>query len=264
MLRLALGFAFALGVPLAAHADDYQKPAQAPAAAKADKAQDRGIAQDAQAPTAATGAQQQAALDDAEVLSRLHHINQLEIQAGKLAADKGQLQQVKSYGQMLQKDHAKADQDLTAFAKQHKIDVREPKALSDADRQDLADMDQLPQKLGNSGDFDRAFADAMLQGHSDAIAMIEMAQKSAKADVKGFYGKLLPTLRHHRDQAADIVATIEVQGDQATGTSGTADDDMKMDDKTAPAPRTGKSPGKSGDYDDKAKSDTGATEPKQQ
>jgi len=288
MLRYALGFAFALGVPVAAQAQADRPPVSNPARPdmkqdkaskadkdatkpeKADKDSDYSKGTDASAMPATpadrdtASGKQQAALDDAEILSRIHHVNQLEVDAGKLAAQNGQLAQVKSYGQMLQKDHAKADQELTDFAKKNKITLHEPHALNADDQQMLDEQNQLGQKLGalKGADFDREFANAMLQGHSDVITMLEQSRGSAKGAVKGFYDKLLPTLRHHRDMAADIVAGIEVQanptGTSGTGTSdddamgkgtdvhGMSDDAQKSDSSTAKKKATGKSSGNSG------------------
>jgi putative membrane protein len=253
MLRYALGLSLAL-VPMAAQAQkDDRPPVSSPARpdmkgdTDMDKDYDKGVdkksetgagsskgdpnAMPAAMPdkVAPSAAGQQAALDDAEILSRLHHVNQLEVDAGKLAAQKGQLAQVKSYGQMMQKDHAKADQELTDFAKKNNIALHEPKALNADDQKMLDEQNQLGQKLGalTGADFDREYANAMLQGHSDVITMLEQSRSSAKASVKAFYDKLLPALRHHRDAAADIVAGIQVQANP-TGTSGTGTSDDAM------------------------------------
>jgi len=183
-------------------------------------------------------------LTDAEVLSRIHAIDQEEIDLANVAAQKGQLAQVKNFAQMMIKDHQKADADLEKFAKDKGITLREPRALNDGDQKSMQDDKQVAMQVRNASgkDFDRIYADAMLQGHADAIAMVEDSVKTTKTPaVKGFYEKLLPTLRMHRDHAADIVATIQTEGIGGTSGSttgaGTSDDmsngiEQKNDVKT--------------------------------
>jgi len=160
-------------------------------------------------------------LTDDEVLSRIHAIDQQEIDLANVAMQKGQLAQVKNFAQMMIKDHQKADADLQKFAKEKGITLREPRALNDADQKSMQDDKQVAAQVRNASgaQFDSIYANAMLQGHADAIGMIEEAVKETKTPaVKGFYEKLLPTLRMHRDHAADIVATIQTEG--VGGTSG--------------------------------------------
>src|SRR5215213_1268077 len=99
-LNLVAALTFTLAIPTAARADD--KPMGDKAAAKADKA----------AADATSGP------DPADVLSKLHHANQMEIEAGKLAQEKGSSKAVKAYGKTLVRDHSAADKKVLATAKQ--------------------------------------------------------------------------------------------------------------------------------------------------
>src|SRR5512143_1631145 len=56
--------------------------------------------------------------DEVKIVAHLHHVNQTEIDAGKIAQKNGTAH-VKSYSDTLEKDHKSADADLTAFAKKH-------------------------------------------------------------------------------------------------------------------------------------------------
>jgi putative membrane protein len=191
--------------------------------------QDRGMdAEKAENMPSDVGAQTgDVALTDIEVLSRLHHVNQQEIDLANAAMQKAQLPEVKNFAQMMIKDHQQADQDLQKFAQDHQMALRQPRAINQADATILSDDDQEAARLRAApagADWDKLYANAMLQGHSDVIALVQQAKSMSKtAAVKGFYGKLIPVLDKHRDQAADIVATLQTQP-QDTGAAGSVDE----------------------------------------
>lgn len=54
---------------------------------------------------------------NAEILSKLHESDQAEIGMGKLALERATSPQVKSYGEMLIRDHAAADRKVTQVAR---------------------------------------------------------------------------------------------------------------------------------------------------
>src|SRR5215831_13884111 len=62
-------------------------------------------------------------VNSADVLKKLHESNQKEIEMGKLAEQKGQSKEIKSFGKMLVKDHTAADKKVTALAKEEKADL---------------------------------------------------------------------------------------------------------------------------------------------
>jgi len=65
-------------------------------------------------------------------------------------------------------------------------------------------MDQLQKMTGK--DFDRAFAQMMVNGHREAIEMVKDARSTVQnAEVKSLLEQLLPTLQKHEDMANDIL-----------------------------------------------------------
>jgi putative membrane protein len=137
----------------------------------------------------------------AEVLTKLHESDQKEIQAGKMAEQNGQTQQVKDYGKMLVKDHTAADKKVTALAKQEKIDL--PKAASsDSDMKSMAEM----KGMTKGPDFDNKFAEDMVQDHRKDVAEVTQA-RDATTDpkLKKLLTDLIPTLQKHEDEAQKIV-----------------------------------------------------------
>jgi putative membrane protein len=53
-------------------------------------------------------------------------------------------------------------------------------------------------------EFDRKYADTMVDEHEKAVSLFESHANSTDADVKAFVDKTLPTLRHHLQMARDL------------------------------------------------------------
>ena len=115
--------------------------------------------------------------------------NLQEVSAGKLASAKATNAEVKSFGQMMEKDHSKAEQQLLQLAKSKGINL--PDAATGGVQSDL----NLRKAASN---FDRLYVHAMISGHSGAVQMFETYATNGKdQDVKAFAKKLLPTLKAH-------------------------------------------------------------------
>ena len=145
-------------------------------------------------------------LSEKELLPKLHHVNQEEIQAGQLAQQKGSSSDVKSYGAMLVKDHKQADQELSALASKQNVDLTAMKM--DTKTQEKREvkqhkMDQL-QTL-NGKEFDRGFAQMMVNGHQHVIDLVKASRDDARPEVKSLLDKQLPILQKHADMAKDLL-----------------------------------------------------------
>ena len=145
-------------------------------------------------------------LTDDQVLRKLHHVNQEEIQAGQLAQQKGTTRDVKDYGATLVRDHTKGDQDVKTLASKMTVDLEAMK--NDARHQQKQQvmqnkMDQLQKMSGK--DFDRGFAQMMVNGHREAIEMVKTARADAKPELKSMLDKMLPVLQKHEDMANEIL-----------------------------------------------------------
>ncbi|HVV51542.1 MAG TPA: DUF4142 domain-containing protein [Polyangia bacterium] len=136
--------------------------------------------------------------DTAAVLGKLHHADQKEIAAGKLAEKSGKSAEVKSYGKMLMKDHTAADRKVTALAKQEKIDLA---AATPAESGDMSGMASDPA-------FDTKFAQEMVDDHKKDIAEVtEARDKTTDPKLKKLLTDLVPTLQKHEETAQKIVDT---------------------------------------------------------
>lgn len=164
------------------------------------------------------------ATPEAQILSVLSVKNRDEIQFGYLARQRGSSDSVKEYGQHLIDDHLKAEDKVQAVARNAGITLipateteqmlrREKRGEPvPPDVQPRRPIDELRTLEGS--DFDLKFARHMQKAHRDLINRVESAQTQVKDDrVRRLLNELLPKLRDHEQEAADIVK--ELDGDDA-------------------------------------------------
>ena len=131
--------------------------------------------------------------DDSTFVVTAANDGMAEVNAGKMAQQKATDPRVKSFAAMMVTDHTKAGDELAALAKTKNITL--PSA-PDADAQKKAD--DLSKKTGK--DFDKAYVNAMVDGHKNAVKLFTDASNNCKdADLKAFATKTLPTLKMHLD-----------------------------------------------------------------
>ncbi|RYE27028.1 MAG: DUF4142 domain-containing protein [Sphingobacteriaceae bacterium] len=122
----------------------------------------------------------------------------LEVQLGQLAQRNALNQDVKEFGEMMVKDHQKADGELKSIATGKKMGV--PPSLG-KEMQDRVDS----MALKTSAAFDLKFMDIMVAAHKKDVADFEKASADLKdPDLKAFVVKTLPTLKMHLTHAEDL------------------------------------------------------------
>ncbi|HWE24676.1 MAG TPA: DUF4142 domain-containing protein [Myxococcales bacterium] len=145
-------------------------------------------------------------LSEQELLPKLHHVNQEEIKAGHLAQQKGTSSDVKRYGAMLVTDHQKADHDLTALASKANIDLTAMKTDTKSQEKREVKQHKMDQLQGMTGkDFDRGFAQMMVNGHQHVIDVIKASRDDCSKQVQALLDKQLPVLQKHLDMAKDVL-----------------------------------------------------------
>ncbi len=118
-----------------------------------------------------------------------------EVELGKLAADKGQSDDVKKFGQKMVDDHTKANDQLKTVAQQKNIALpTEPSS------KDKAFKDKLSSLSG--AQFDKMYMQHMVMDHKKDVAEFQKEANSGKdQDVKSFAQQTLPTLQEHLKMA---------------------------------------------------------------
>jgi putative membrane protein len=122
----------------------------------------------------------------------------MEVQAGQLAASKASDPNVKSFGDMLAKDHTAANNELVQLANSKKVEL--PAGPSHGQRKDIEKLGKLSGK-----DFDKHFVAMGVKDHEKDIKKFEKASGKAKdPELKAWIDKTLPTLRQHLAQAQKL------------------------------------------------------------
>jgi putative membrane protein len=123
-----------------------------------------------------------------------------EVQAGKLATEKGQSDAVKQFAQQMVDAHTKTTEELTGIVKSKNIKVDLPSALDSTHQKLIDDLNSA-----SAQDFDKTYANQQVDAHKEAVHLFKKyAGKGDDADVKQFAEKTLPTIEHHLDEAKKL------------------------------------------------------------
>jgi putative membrane protein len=135
-----------------------------------------------------------------------------EVQLGRLASEKAVSPDVKQFAQQIVDDHSKANDQLTALAKQKNIDV--PAELTGKPASAFKRLSNL-----SGPDFDREYMKLMLDDHKKEVSGFRrQSEKSEDADLKAFAMETLPTLEAHLVTAQRLApAKPETRGTSGTG-----------------------------------------------
>ena len=191
------------------------------------------------------------ALSDDLVLRQMHRTNLMEIRMGQLAQRNGASAKVKQFAARLVRDHQAADQKVVAVAKQLGIALptmqdkgrgrgqwgrdstdrsgsmgrrdttgmmdttyRQGFPQPDRDGQDHERMGEQLRSLRGPA-FDTAFANAMVEGHQNAINLLEMAQGQVQhEEVRSLIASTLPTIREHLQIAQTFAGATTTSSSQ--------------------------------------------------
>lgn len=167
-----------------------------------DSADSANMTKDTSTNPAATGG---IAVDenDAKFVTTAANDGMTEVTLGKVAEQKAPNKRVKAFADMMVTDHTKAGDALAALAKTKNITLP---AAPNADSQKA--IDDLSKKSGK--DFDKAYVDAMVDGHEKAVKLFTDASENCKdADLKAFATNTLPTLKMHLDSIKAIKASMK-------------------------------------------------------
>lgn len=133
--------------------------------------------------------------DDSQYLVDAAETDLKEIEIGKLAQQKGMDAEVKAFGKMLVDEHTKSWNELKAVAEQKQVTL--PGAITEEGQDDY---NKLNEKTGL--DFDKKFADMMVDGHKKALEKAQKASEKANdAEIRTWAAAKIVSLTAHRDHA---------------------------------------------------------------
>lgn len=153
--------------------------------------------------TAQTVSTDKASKKDAEILGILLVVDNNEVNAGKIAADKASNADVKQFAQDLQTDHSKNYQDTQDLATRlnvtpatsDKSKAIEAKGKKDADKLNTLSADK----------FDAIYVSAMIKGHQEVLKMINAwISKTKNQDVITHLKATREAVTNHLKTAQDL------------------------------------------------------------
>jgi putative membrane protein len=127
-----------------------------------------------------------------------------EVEAGKLAQEKSNNQQVKDFGAMMVKDHTAANDKLKALADSKNISL--PTTSSVGQMAAKAKLEVL------SGDtFDKSYIPGQIKAHQNTVALFRKEIQSGQdPDAQAFAKSTLPTVRAHLKAINAIAAATGI------------------------------------------------------
>ncbi|HVS94625.1 MAG TPA: DUF4142 domain-containing protein [Mucilaginibacter sp.] len=136
--------------------------------------------------------------DDAKFAVEAANGGLAEVELGQLAQQKAADQQVKNFGAMMVTDHAKANDQMKAIAKNKGISLP---ATPGNEEQKV--KTELSSKSGKK--FDKAYVQLMIEDHKEDIQKFKDAIKNVKdPDLKAFATNTLPVLQKHLNSIEKI------------------------------------------------------------
>ena len=141
--------------------------------------------------------------DDSTFLKTLAEGGRVEVEAGKLAANKGTSDAVRKFGMMLAKDHGAANEKVATVAKAKGLAL--PTTFSPEKKEML---DQLRKQEGQR--FDQEYLAHMVSAHEKTVALLESEIASGDStDTKALAQELLPTVQSHLREAYRLTGEHE-------------------------------------------------------
>ena len=124
-----------------------------------------------------------------------------EVELGKVAANKGQRDDVKQFGERMVSDHGKANENLKSIASTLQVTV--PDKLS---QKHQAMVDKMSKMSGTA--FDTAYINAMVSDHETDIAEFEKERgQVTNEDLKKFIDDTVPVMKEHLEMAKKMKQT---------------------------------------------------------
>jgi putative membrane protein len=120
----------------------------------------------------------------------------LEIEAAKIAENKGNAEE-KKFAQQMVTDHTKTSSDLKSLVSSGDVKAEIPSALDSSSQKKL---DKLRETKPDA--FAGEYDPMQVSAHKDAVSLFERYSKSGdNPKLKDWAGKTLPTLQHHLEMA---------------------------------------------------------------
>jgi putative membrane protein len=123
-----------------------------------------------------------------------------EVEAGKIASTKGEIDVVKEFGQHMVEAHTKTIAELKGVVQAENIKVELPAELDEKHQLMIDDLNAAHQ-----GEFNKTYARQQIKAHETAVDLFaKYADKGDDAVVKAFAAKTLPEIKQHLEEAKKL------------------------------------------------------------
>ena len=199
--------ALTLGGGLASAQTPPQKQPQPPKAKPADMPTTPKTASDQPAPASKAGGMAGSMADHRFAMEAAEG-GIMEVELGKLASQKAENPDVKSFAQRMVDDHGKANDELKSIASSKNITLPDESTVKTKHK---AMLDRMEKMSGAA--FDKAYMADMVKDHNKDVAAFEREANGGKdAELKAFASKTLPTLKEHQKLAKDTNSKLTAKG----------------------------------------------------
>jgi putative membrane protein len=132
----------------------------------------------------------------------------MEVELGKIAADKSANDKVKAFGRKMQEDHGKANEELKTLAANKGIQI--PTALEGKHKKTVDRLSKL-----SGSEFDRQYIRTMIEDHKEDLKAFQReADKAKDPDIKQFSSKFAPMIKSHLEMAQTTGEQLKVASKQ--------------------------------------------------
>src|SRR5262245_37591951 len=139
---------------------------------------------------------------DQAFVTKLAGANMGEVELGMLAKDKASSKDVKGFAQRMIDDHRKAGEQLKGIAQRKNLTLPSAPPADAA-----AEKDRLSKLSGAA--FDRAYMDAMVNGHREVLGVVKTeAQSGSDAELKAWAAKTSSTVEAHLTHAQHVQGEV--------------------------------------------------------
>ena len=155
----------------------------------------------------ATGYTQE--INDAQIASIVVAANQVDIDAGKLAASRGTNPEVKKFGQQMVTDHTGVNKSAVDLVTKLKVTPQEnetSKALKAGGEKNLANLKNL-----SGAEFDKAYIAHEVAYHQQVLDALDktLIPNAKNAELKALLVKVRPAFVAHMEHAKQVQASLK-------------------------------------------------------
>ena len=153
------------------------------------------------------------ALDDQQIAMITEKVNTAEIEQARIAQSKSQNDQVRRFAQMMIEHHTQAKTEQQSLG----LSATESPLSRQLEQKSKTTLQTLQSKSG--ADFDRAYLEAQVEGHQEALDTIRQLQPNAQnSELRSYLDKLTPQVEAHLEQAR--AAQQSLQTSSRSGVTG--------------------------------------------